>query len=99
MSTATIVNQAIPLYRDDPVFNSEISAATGFPWRCDIWQKTVEWPLFATTWGKTNLEARAKANSVIQACAVERWTDLSGTESGACFAALTSQRLSVTKRR
>ena len=78
MSTTVtrMVNQAIDLYRDDPVFDNEISAATGFPWRCDIWQKTGDWPLFATTWGKTALEARAKANSIVQACAVTRWTDL-----------------------
>lgn len=70
------VNQAISLYRDEPTFNQEISAQTGFPWRCDIWERTGSWPLFATTWGKTRLEAMSKANSILQACAVERWTDL-----------------------
>ena len=76
MPTFTIVNQAIQLYRDDPIFDSEVHPQTGFPWRCDIWQKTGTWPLFATAWGKTSLEARAKANSIIQACALDRWTEL-----------------------
>lgn len=79
MSLETVtrmVNQAVPLYRDDPVFDQEISAATGFPWRCDIWEKTGAWPLFATAWGKTRLEAMSKANTILQACSVERWTNL-----------------------
>ena len=77
MTTITpSVNQAISLYRDDPVFNPEVSARDGFPWRCDIWEKTGDWPLFATAWGKNRTEALSKANSIIQACTIERWTDL-----------------------
>lgn len=74
--SSRIVNQAISLYRDEPTFDSEIHHSLGFPWKCDIWEKTGDWPLFATAWGKTAFEARAKANSIIQACAVNRFTEL-----------------------
>jgi hypothetical protein len=70
------VNKRICLYRDDPAFNAEISASEGFPWHCDIWEKTGEWPLFATAWGKTRTEAMSKANSIVQQCSRELWTEV-----------------------
>lgn len=56
------INHMIKLRRDDPIFDETISAANGFPWRCDIWEERGSWPLFATAWGKTRTEAMSKAN-------------------------------------
>ncbi len=73
MTYTRLVNQVVHLYRDEPIFNGEVSAQTGFPWHCDIWEKTGDWPLFATAWGKTRTEAMSKANSIVQACNVPRY--------------------------
>lgn len=60
----------LKLRRDEPIQDLEILASgQGFPWRCDVWEETEaddKWPLFATDWGRSRLEAMAKANSIVQ---------------------------------
>ena len=60
----------IPLYRDDPIFDPEISAQDGLPWRCDLYHADGDWSLFATVWGKGRIEAITKANSIKQALSI-----------------------------
>lgn len=65
MDTITV---KLTLRRDEPLHDSDITAPKAFPWRCDVWEETDadEWPLFATAWGRSRLEAMAKANSIVQ---------------------------------
>ena len=74
--TNKLINQALKLWRLEPRFDSEVTHRDGYPWRCDIYEDDARGQLFASTWGKTQVEARAKANSIVQACALENWTAL-----------------------
>jgi hypothetical protein len=73
-------NYAIKLRRDEPMHDPE-TPPDGLAWRCDIWLEdggqNDPWPLFATAWGRTSLEARAKANSIVQACERPDWRPVS----------------------
>lgn len=56
------INQKIELEHGEPMYSHGM-------WNCNIWEKagTVN-TVFATTWGKSAIEARSKANSIVNAC-------------------------------